>query len=191
MLFLGDFIYADVPFYAGQDQESYRRLYRRNYQSPSFRKVYETLRKLFYTSFTILRLTYTIAIFFTYDDHEVRAPIKKIWNPDLHPSQIINNYEGNSNDSKTPFPGASSAFETYSANANYDSPSDNVYYYDFRYGDIAFFVMDTRRYRSEKSEDPLTRTMLGETQLNALNDWLARVSSILTNFNLFQVAHVP
>ncbi|EEB88070.1 hypothetical protein MPER_14303, partial [Moniliophthora perniciosa FA553] len=43
MLFLGDFIYADVPVYTGKDQESYRRLYRRNYQSPSFRKVYERL----------------------------------------------------------------------------------------------------------------------------------------------------
>ncbi|KAJ8078418.1 hypothetical protein PM082_012700 [Marasmius tenuissimus] len=155
MLFLGDFIYADVPFYAGNNQESYRRLYRRNYQSPSFRKVYEKL-----------------PIFFTYDDHE-----------------IINNFEGNSNDSKTPFPEASSAFETYNANANYDSPSDDVYYYDFRYGDMAFFVMDTRRYRSEKSEDPLTRTMLGETQLNVLQDWLARVNHTATY--KFLVSSVP
>lgn len=45
MLFLGDFIYADVPMYFGDDKESYRRLYRRNYQSPSYRKVYERLRK--------------------------------------------------------------------------------------------------------------------------------------------------
>jgi alkaline phosphatase D len=45
MLFLGDFIYADVPLYIGDDQEAYRRLYRRNYQSPSFRNVYEKLRK--------------------------------------------------------------------------------------------------------------------------------------------------
>lgn len=44
MTFLGDFIYADVPFYAGDDKEAYRRLYRRNYASPSFRRVYEKLR---------------------------------------------------------------------------------------------------------------------------------------------------
>lgn len=44
-LFLGDFIYADVPMYFGDDSESYRRLYRRNYQSTGFRKVYERLRK--------------------------------------------------------------------------------------------------------------------------------------------------
>ena len=44
LMFLGDFIYADVPFYFGDDAEHYRRLYRRNYQSESFRKVYEHLR---------------------------------------------------------------------------------------------------------------------------------------------------
>lgn len=45
MLFLGDFIYADVPLYFGDSQEAYRRLYRRNYHSRSFKKVYERLRK--------------------------------------------------------------------------------------------------------------------------------------------------
>ena len=45
MIFLGDFIYADVPFYFGDNVETYRRLYRRNYQSPSFRKIYERLRE--------------------------------------------------------------------------------------------------------------------------------------------------
>jgi len=54
MLFLGDFVYADVPFYFGDDKEAYRRLYRRNYKSPSFRKVYERL-----------------PIIHAYDDHEI------------------------------------------------------------------------------------------------------------------------
>ena len=45
MVFMGDFIYADVPIYFGDDAEAYRRLYRRNYNSPSFRKVYERLRE--------------------------------------------------------------------------------------------------------------------------------------------------
>lgn len=44
MLFLGDFVYADVPYYFGDTLDTYRRLYRRNYQSPSFRRVYERLR---------------------------------------------------------------------------------------------------------------------------------------------------
>ena len=45
MLFLGDFIYADIPIYTGDDKEAYRRLYRRNYRSESFRKLYEKLRE--------------------------------------------------------------------------------------------------------------------------------------------------
>jgi alkaline phosphatase D len=61
MMFLGDFVYADVPVWWGDgalecivqytplliaalDREAYRRLYRRNYNSPSFRKIYEKLR---------------------------------------------------------------------------------------------------------------------------------------------------
>ncbi|KAK7023800.1 alkaline phosphatase D [Favolaschia claudopus] len=55
MLFLGDFIYADVPTYTGDSKEAYRRLYRRNYQSKSFKKIYERL-----------------PIFHTYDDHEFK-----------------------------------------------------------------------------------------------------------------------
>lgn len=46
MLFLGDFVYADVPHYFGDSLDAYRRLYRRNYQIPSFRRVYERLRGL-------------------------------------------------------------------------------------------------------------------------------------------------
>jgi alkaline phosphatase D len=34
MLFLGDFIYADVPIWWGESKEAYRRLYRRTYNSP-------------------------------------------------------------------------------------------------------------------------------------------------------------
>jgi alkaline phosphatase D len=46
LLLLGDFIYADIPVFVGDNKAGYQRLYRRNYQSPSFRRVYEKLRKL-------------------------------------------------------------------------------------------------------------------------------------------------
>ena len=46
MLFLGDSVYADVPYYFGDNLDAYRRLYRRSYQSPGFRRVYERLRGL-------------------------------------------------------------------------------------------------------------------------------------------------
>ena len=45
MLFLGDFIYSDIPNWGGGSLERYHQLYKRVYASPSFRKVYEKLRK--------------------------------------------------------------------------------------------------------------------------------------------------
>ncbi|ETW85567.1 hypothetical protein HETIRDRAFT_432282 [Heterobasidion irregulare TC 32-1] len=156
LMFLGDFIYADVPVYFGEDKEAYRRLYRRNYQSPSFRKVYEQL-----------------PIFHTYDDHE-----------------IVDNFAGQANDSLTPFPSASDAFRIYNADVNFDPIEKEQFYYDFRYGDAAFFVMDTRRYRSDvKTEGETTRTMLGDKQLSALHKWLGEANNTAT-FK-FIVSSVP
>ncbi|KAI0340220.1 hypothetical protein BDW22DRAFT_450134 [Trametopsis cervina] len=157
LMFLGDFIYADVPFYFGDDAEHYRRLYRRNYQSESFRKVYERL-----------------PIFHTYDDHE-----------------IINNYMGAGNDSTPPFASANDAFRLYNSQSNYEPAEPEQQYYHFRYADVAFFVMDTRRYRSDitTEEDPMARTMLGDTQLAALYDWLGSVNNTAT-FK-FIVSSVP
>ncbi|THG96831.1 hypothetical protein EW026_g5077 [Hermanssonia centrifuga] len=147
MLFLGDFIYADVPLYFGDDAEAYRRLYRRNYQSDSFRKVYEHL-----------------PIIHTYDDHE-----------------IINNFVGEGNDSTPPFENAANAFRLYNANANHDPLEPDQHYFDFRYADVAFFVMDTRRYRSDiNKEDVTSRTMLGDKQLTALYEWLGKVNTTAT-----------
>jgi hypothetical protein len=92
--------------------------------------------------------------------------------------QFINNYVGQSNDTP-PFANADDAFRIYNAEGNYDSRVPGQHYHDFRYGDVAFFVMDTRRHRS----NPLTgegaaRTMLGETQLSALYEWLGKVRQI-------------
>ncbi|KAH8108215.1 PhoD-like phosphatase-domain-containing protein [Cristinia sonorae] len=155
MLFLGDFIYADVPLYFGDDQNMYQQFYRRNYQSPSFRKIYERL-----------------PIFHTYDDHDIK-----------------NNYIGQGNDSKSPFANASNAYRLYNADANYDSMHNDSHYYDFRYGDVAFFVLDTRRYRTAPHENPSISTMLGEKQLSALYDWLGKVNGT-TTFK-FIVSSVP
>ncbi|KAJ4488282.1 PhoD-like phosphatase-domain-containing protein [Lentinula aciculospora] len=161
LLFLGDFIYADVPLYFGNTKESYRRLYRRNYQSSSFRRIYEKL-----------------PMFHTYDDHE-----------------IINNFSGAGNDSTQPYSSASDAFQIYNANGNPSPPPSTKsldhtpYYYDFRYGDVAFFVMDTRRYRSFPNDPSEEKTMLGEDQLTRLLDWLGKANSTAT-FKLI-VSSVP
>ncbi|KAJ7081542.1 PhoD-like phosphatase-domain-containing protein [Mycena crocata] len=154
MLFLGDFIYSDVPTYIGDSKEAYRRLYRRNYLSKSFKKIYERL-----------------PILHTYDDHEIK-----------------NNFAGNGNDSTPPFPSASDAFKIYNADANYDSLDDR-HYFNFRYGDAAFFVLDTRRYRNPATADAPAGSMLGDTQLAALYSWLAHANG--TSSFKFIVSSVP
>ena len=51
-------------------------------------------------------------------------------------------------------------------------------FYDFQLGDVAFFVMDTRRYRSPLMGPDLTsRTLLGDEQLSALYNWLHMVTT--------------
>lgn len=154
MLLLGDFIYADVPHYAGSDLESYRRLYRRVYSSPSFRKVYEHL-----------------PIFHIFDDHE-----------------ILNDFAGKSDVAIWPLPNASSAYFSYNGEANHDPVIKNGNFYTFRYGDVAFFVLDTRSYRTPFNGDN-DMTMLGNHQITALRDWLQQVNTTVT-FK-FIVSSVP
>ncbi|KAI9505223.1 PhoD-like phosphatase-domain-containing protein, partial [Coemansia spiralis] len=55
IMFMGDFIYADVPQYIGGETEDYRRLYRQVYMAPSTRSL---LRK--------------VPMLHVYDDHEIK-----------------------------------------------------------------------------------------------------------------------
>ncbi|KAG8693905.1 hypothetical protein FRC08_008819 [Ceratobasidium sp. 394] len=196
LMFMGDFIYADVPYYFGDTLQAYWRLYRRVYASKSFRRIYERL-----------------PVYNIYDDHEFK-----------------NNFGADGNDSTPPYPNASNAYDIYNGQANPDSKTGGDYYYDFRYGDTAFFVMDTRRYRSppppksypfpislftplieavaegrnpfeayfgeprtaESAGEPVpesARTMLGEAQLAALHTWIADVNRTATW--KFVVSSVP
>lgn len=197
LMMMGDFIYADVPYYFGDTVQAYRRLYRRVYASKSFRKIYERL-----------------PVYNIYDDHE-----------------FTNNFGANGDDLMAPYPNASNAYDIYNGQANPDPKADGVHYYDFRHGDTAFFVMDTRRYRSpppaqkpypyplslftpvieaiaegknplaayfnpplesELAVEPLdesARTMLGEAQLAALHTWIADVNRTATW--KFVVSSVP
>ena len=74
----------------------------------------------------------TLAILNIYDDHEIK-----------------NDFEGRSNEFTYLFPNASSAFAIYQGEANYHTYTDvngrPANYFDFKYGDVAFFVLDTRR----------------------------------------------
>lgn len=121
----------------------------------------------------------SLAIFHIYDDHEFRS-----------------NFAGEANDSTPFFKNATNAYDAYHGQANFQTGSsllEQTNYYDFRYGDSAFFVLDTRRYRSapvaEKPEDEENRTMLGDNQLAALHEWAGKVNSTAT-FK-FIVSSVP
>jgi alkaline phosphatase D len=97
-----------------------------------------------------------------YDDHE-----------------IINNFAGLGNDSH-PYANASDAWALYNGAANPDPRETGEHYFDFRYGDVAFFVMDTRRHRSDVfNTEEEERTVLGERQVAALYEWLGKVLSFL------------
>lgn len=134
MLFLGDFIYIDLPVPYGWSRAHYDTAYRQVYASPSWT--------------TGLRSLPWIHL---YDDHE----IKNDWS-----SQEVGLYKP-----------AIRSFWSYHGHAN--PPSHGKTYYTFRKGDVAFFVLDTRRYRSANDmADGPAKTMLGHTQLRELEDWL-------------------
>lgn len=80
-----------------------------------------------------------------------------------------------------PFPSASDAFKIYNSDGNYNT-TPHEHHYEFRYADVAFFVMDTRRYRSGVDEGDEVPTMLGDKQLVELYSWLGRVRHGLSSF---------
>jgi alkaline phosphatase D len=96
--------------------------------------------------------------------------------------------------STTPlFHSANTAFQLYqgAANPSTASPdSEAVNWHFFRNGDAAFFVLDTRKYRSPNHlPDGPSKTMLGEVQKRVFGDWLATVNQTVTW--KFVVSSVP
>ncbi|KAH8927780.1 Metallo-dependent phosphatase, partial [Atractiella rhizophila] len=99
----------------------------------------------------------SVPTLFMYDDHEFK-----------------NNYAGQGNDSDPIWQAASTAYDDYLGKGNYDSASKDVNYYSFKRGDVAFFVWDTRRYRSSNLlPDGPEKTMLGDKQKKVFYNWLA------------------
>lgn len=120
MLFLGDFIYVDVPLRLASTQDHYRAEYRRVYASPSW-----SLPGL------------SIPWIHTLDDHE-----------------IANDWSGGNE--TEPFPAASDPFMHYHVSVNPPLPpsianhdGENTTYFQFTQGPASFFMLDTRRYRTQ------------------------------------------
>ncbi|KAI3133320.1 hypothetical protein CBS147326_5123 [Penicillium roqueforti] len=141
MLFLGDFIYIDVPWRFGSTMSHYRSEYRRIYSSPSWTHGPEDNRAI------------DLPWLHTLDDHEIEndwsqgnttAPYPAAADPFIH-------YHVRAN---PPIPAAPFA------------DPDNVTYFAFTHGPASFFMLDTRTYRTEPSYK--NSTILGQSQLQSL-----------------------
>jgi alkaline phosphatase D len=146
MLFLGDFIYIDVPLRFGISMSHYRSEYRRIYSSPSWNSGAPDHRAI------------DLPWIHTLDDHEIQndwakgnktAPYPAAADPFIH-----YHVKGNPPVPKTPF-----------------APSDNVTYFAFNHGPASFFMLDTRTYRTEPSHQ--NSTILGHAQLQSLLTYIS------------------
>ncbi|KAI1130900.1 PhoD-like phosphatase [Nemania abortiva] len=149
MLFLGDFIYIEVPQQFGQSVENYRQKYRQVYASPDWPAVGQNLSWIH-----------------VLDDHE----ISNDW--DLKKSGV---YE-TAVDPWHHYQTAVNPPVAKSAEGVDLAPRSGVTYFSFTQGPASFFMLDTRTYRSKNSEpfDSINKTMLGEAQLQDFIAWLHR-----------------
>ncbi|KAF4780063.1 PhoD-like phosphatase [Colletotrichum scovillei] len=148
MLFLGDFIYIDVPKRQGKNEEDYRQKYRHVYASPDWAPVGQNLSWIH-----------------VLDDHEIgndwssnttgvyRAAIE----PWHHYQELANP------------PPARVAGTT-------NLRRQGATYFEFVQGPASFFMLDTRSYRSDNDvpSDSPEKTMLGAEQLEDFLAWLNR-----------------
>lgn len=95
------------------------------------------------------------------------ASVPSVWMWNDH--EILDDWDQNT---APPYPSAAAAFTHYLATANPQPFRRGVFYFNFTVGTSAFFVFDTRTYRSESNTPELQKTMLGETQLNDFFLWL-------------------
>ncbi|KAA8574261.1 hypothetical protein MFRU_001g00030 [Monilinia fructicola] len=149
MLFLGDFIYIDVPKRFGVSVEDYRREYRQVYSSPDWPAVGQNLSWIH-----------------VLDDHEIandwdqkRTGIYEAAADPWHHYQTAVNP-----------PRARQA-------GTYNTLRDGATYFEFTQGPASFFLMDTRTYRDSSSDLPANSTgksMLGAQQLADLLGFLKK-----------------
>lgn len=145
MLFLGDFIYIDVPFRFGSSVSTYRNEYRKVYSSPSWTASSDPAVYLPWIH--------------TLDDHE-----------------IANDWA--SGNKTAPYPAAAEPYLHYHVSVNPPIPeksfaiASDTTYFSFTRGPAAFFVSDSRTYRSTPGQE--NSTILGHAQLQSLLHFISR-----------------
>ncbi|RYP04737.1 hypothetical protein DL765_010093 [Monosporascus sp. GIB2] len=149
MLFLGDFIYIDVPKRFDQSPETYRQKYRQVYASPDWPAVGQNLSWIH-----------------MFDDHEIQNDWDRnstgVYSTAVAP---YHHYQAAANPPLAKRSGVSGKVAGKDAT-----------YYSFVQGPASFFMLDTRSYRSRNSEpfDSANKTMLGDIQLEDFLEWLQR-----------------
>ncbi|SPQ21191.1 9985ff18-d1dd-4c40-a304-c4ecf9de5ce7 [Thermothielavioides terrestris] len=148
MLFLGDFIYADVPRYWDKSTAYYREKYRQIYGSPDWPAVGQNLSWIH-----------------VLDDHEIAndwsANSTGVYDKAIDP---FYRYQAAVNPPPAPQAGA------------WTARAGNTAYFSFTQGPASFFLLDTRSFRSSNAlpADDANKTMLGPDQLADLLAWLRR-----------------
>ncbi|KAL1906002.1 hypothetical protein Sste5344_008261 [Sporothrix stenoceras] len=142
MLFLGDFVYVDVPRWWGKSVSDYRQKYRQVYASPDWNPIAQNLSWIH-----------------VLDDHEIANDWDKrktgIYQSAVDP---YHHYHTAVNPPLARQAGASGILRGARAGATY---------FEFSQGPASFFMLDTRTYRSSNSLpfDSANKTMLGADQL--------------------------
>lgn len=165
IIFTGDFVYVDHPYFKGLELEDYRIRYRESFGEASFNENAHSLSTLFmYDDHEIMD---------NYDGHDAAMDaehclgsrcfnIKSMYTNGIAVwRELIHNTN----------PQVSSLGLTYLPAMGDSTP---VMYYDFVRNDVAFFVADCRGFRSGgklKYTDP-AKTVLGAQQLAALKLWI-------------------
>lgn len=149
MLFMGDFIYVDVPLRFGKSVEDYRQKYRQVYASPDWAPVGQNLSWIH-----------------VLDDHEILndwdANSTGIYKTAVDP---WHHYQTAVNPPVAKRAGTAATLTRQGAT-----------YFSFAQGPASFFMLDTRSYRSKNSEpfNSTEKSMLGEDQLEDFLYWLRR-----------------
>lgn len=147
-VFLGNFIGVDFPLSTGSDADFYQRRYRNSLANPQ-------LIDFFHTTPTFALLGEN-DVFLNFEKNAERLCNYNCYATSDDVAKIALN-----------------TFVNYLGGTNPSIFGGNFQYYEWDYGDVAMFALDTRQHRTRwKVPDYVDKTMLGIIQKTRLQQWL-------------------